>query len=145
MLSKINLSGFVRVLFASLALLAAGTVLAEDRWVTDEFEIMMRSGKGTGQRIIKQLKTGTRLEVISADAESGYTQVRGRSGEEGWVLSRYLRSSPTARLQLPTVQQNLQRSEEKRAELQKERDELRGEKRALEREVGELQLSLIHI
>ena len=50
-------------------LILAPAALAEDRWVTDEFEIMMRSGKSTKQRIIKQLKSGTQLELIQVDEE----------------------------------------------------------------------------
>lgn len=119
--------------------LAVGTATAEDRWVTDEFEVMMRSGKGTGQRIVLQLKSGTRLEVLEIDADAGYARVRTGNGQEGWVLSRYLRSSPTARLQLPAVQQELQRTQAKLKELQQQRDSLGGDKQGLEREVADLQ------
>jgi SH3 domain protein len=132
---------FRRALVGALLVVLVGPAMAEDRWVTDEFEIMMRSGKGKGQRIVRQLKSGTRLEVIEIDTQEGYAQVRTSSGQDGWVLSRYLRSSPTAKLQLPSAQQNLQRSEAQRAEMQKERDELRRDKQALERTVADLQAS----
>ncbi len=102
---------------------------------------MMRSGKGNSQRIVRQLKSGTRLERMDSDKESGYTQVRTGTGQEGWVLTRYLRSSPTAQLQLPAAQQKLDRSETQRREIQTQLDEVRKEKQSLQRELNELQSS----
>ncbi|MBT8422661.1 MAG: TIGR04211 family SH3 domain-containing protein [Gammaproteobacteria bacterium] len=112
---------------------------AENRWVTDEFEVMMRSGTSTKERIVRQLKSGTRLEVLEIDAQSGYTKVRTASGTEGWVLTRYLRRSPTAQLLLPDLERKLKDSEAERTRLANELSELKKSRRALEREVGELQ------
>jgi len=53
------------------------------------------------------VSSGTELEVLGEDAESGYTQVRTGGGTEGWVLSRYLMSEPSARQQLETLTQQL--------------------------------------
>jgi len=121
--------------------LTASAVLAADVWVTDQFEVMMRSGTDNSQRILRQLKSGTRLEQVTVDKKSGYTQVRTGAGQEGWVLTRYLRSSPTAQLQLPDVQEKLDRSEVQRRELQKQLDEVGKEKQSLERQLNESQSS----
>ena len=129
-------SGFF--LLPGLAAAASG---AEQRWVTDEFEVMMRSGKSNRQSIVRQLRSGTQVEVLETDTEAGYMRVRTASGAEGWVLSRYLRRSPTAKLQLPEVQQRLQASEAERETLAAELAELKRARRDLEREVGELQSS----
>ena len=101
----------------------------------------MRSGKSNRQSIVRQLKSGTRLEVIEADAEAGYTRVRTGSGAEGWVLSRYLVRSPTARLRVPELEQKLRESEAQRSRMSAELKELRGERSSLESEIGELQSS----
>jgi SH3 domain protein len=123
-----------------LILVLWGTLAAaENRWVTDEFEVMMRSGKSTKQSIIRQLRSGTQVELIQTDADSGYSQVRAGSGAEGWVLSRYLRGAPTARLQLPDLEKRLAASEAQRAKVSSELAALRQSRRGLEREVGELQ------
>ena len=47
------------------------------------------------------------------------------SGTEGWVLTRYLRRSPTAKLRLPELEQKLQESEAERARLTNELNELK--------------------
>ena len=41
--------------FILLFVLVVPYAQAENRWVTDEFEVMMRKGKSTSQSIIRQL------------------------------------------------------------------------------------------
>ena len=123
-----------------VGLIALNTsALAKEVWVTDEFEVMMRSGKGTNQRIIEQLKSGTRLEALEEDSAAGFTRVRTRSGKEGWVLSRYVQAVPTAKLRLPTLNQQLQRAEEQSKELQQQVATLREEKQRLQSQLSALQ------
>ncbi|MEE4186708.1 MAG: TIGR04211 family SH3 domain-containing protein [Gammaproteobacteria bacterium] len=124
---------------ALFLLLVGGVATAETRWVTDEFEVMMRSGKSTKQSIVRQLRSGSMVEVLETDAEAGYSRVQLSSGTEGWVLSRYLTSTPTARLRLPEVEKRLQASETEQAELRAALGELRAEKQDLDRQVAELQ------
>lgn len=84
------------------------SVLAEARktqYVSDELVINMRSGKGTGFKIIKIIKSGTALSVLSSD--SGYTQVMTPSGVKGWVLSRFLINQPVAREQLSKAKKDV--------------------------------------
>lgn len=124
-----------------ILVLTVSAVHAEERWVTDEFEVMMRSGQNNKQRILRQLTSGTRVEALKVDEESGFTKIRHSSGEEGWVLTRYLRATPTAKLRLPATEQRLQRSEAQRVELGREVTELKKDKQGLQREVAELQSS----
>lgn len=128
-----------KIFIPVILLLVCASAGAESRWVTDEFEVMMRSGTTTRAAIVRQLKSGTQLEVLETDAENGYTRVRTGSGAEGWVLSRYLRRSPTAQLLLPDLERKLQESEAERTRLINELSELKKSRQSLEREVGELQ------
>jgi SH3 domain protein len=127
--------------FVALLLLAIPVAQAEDRWVTDEFEVMMRTGKSNSQSIVRQLKSGTKVEVLSEDKAAGYTQVRLGASTEGWVLSRYLKRGPTAQLLLPNIQASLKKSEAKTAELKKEISELKRERQKLQNQLAELQSS----
>ena len=54
---------------------------ATTRYVTDEFNIMMRSGESSNHRITRQLRSGTPVEVLSVNSETGYSQVRIDGGE----------------------------------------------------------------
>lgn len=76
------------------------------RYVSDELEITMRNGQGVQFGIKKMLESGTRLDVLETDP-AGYSKVRTPDGAEGWVLTRYLSSNPSARDQLETSQQRI--------------------------------------
>lgn len=88
-------------------LLTTSIALAAPAWVSDQFEITLRSGPSTGNAIQLMVDSGLRLEVLERDAESGYSRVRTPGGTEGWVLSRYLMSEPSAREQLATLTSQL--------------------------------------
>ena len=94
-----------RLLYITLLVssLAASTALAQSAWVTDQFEITLRSGPSTSNAIQLMVSSGTRLEVIERDADSGYTHVRTEGGTEGWVLTRYLMNEASAREQLENL------------------------------------------
>ena len=130
---------FLLLFSLGMLVFVVSSAQAEDRWVTDEFEIMMRSGKGSKQRIVRQLRSGTRLEVLKVDEESGYSKVRISSGDEGWVLSRYLRATQTSKLKLPAVEKKLQSTKTQNAELKKDIAGLKKERQSLQGEVAELQ------
>lgn len=89
------------LLFA--ALLLPVSAFAEPAWVTDQFEITLRSGPSTNNAIQLMVGSGTRLEVLERDPDSGYTRVRTQGGTEGWVLTRYLMREASAREQLQTL------------------------------------------
>lgn len=91
------------VLFITCLLVGLLTNIAarsETAWVSDQFEIMLRTGPSTSNAIQLMLGSGARLEVLERDAESGYSRVRTNGGTEGWVLTRYLMGEPAAREQL---------------------------------------------
>ena len=100
----------VRILASAivvLGLLASGISWGQAAWVSDEFEVTLRTGPSTNNAIQLMVSSGTRLEILEEDAESGYTRVRTGGGTEGWVLTRYLMGEPSAREQLETLTQQL--------------------------------------
>ena len=101
---------FGRFLQAALALsvlLTANLALAQSAWVSDEFEVTLRTGPSTSNAIQLMVSSGTELQVLEEDSESGYSRVRTNGGTEGWVLTRYLMDEPSAREQLETLTQQL--------------------------------------
>lgn len=113
------------MLMVPVMLMALDTAVAGGRvYVTDKAELIMRTGQGIQYKIIRVLTSGTALEVLEENAESGYSQVRTTSGTEGWVLSRYLQTEPIA-------EQRLADAEKELAQLKAERDELRSTKKTV--------------
>ncbi len=108
-------------------LLWAGAASAQSAWVTDQFEITLRSGPSTSNAIQLMLRSGTRLEIMERDTETGYTRVRTGGGTEGWVLSRYLMSEPSAREQLQTLSGQLTSAQSEGSSLNTQLSAIRGE------------------
>jgi len=70
---------------------------AKTRYVTDSFEVMMRTGPSVKNKIVKALKSGTQLEILREDSGSGHSQVQTQNGEIGYVLKRYLSTENSAK------------------------------------------------
>ena len=95
-----------RILIAATLCMPFITYAQTTRYVSDELEITMRNGQGVQFSIRKMLESGTRLDVLETDP-AGYSKVRTSEGVEGWVLTRYLSNSPSARDQLEASQQRV--------------------------------------
>ena len=113
-------------------LVSISDAIAETRYVSDELEITFRSAPGSSKRILKMLKSGTPVEVLSIDKKSGYAQVRTGGGKTGYVLVRFLNSEPSAREQLQAMQERIH-------ELQAEPDQVRSRLTQLQEDYSTLQ------
>ena len=122
-----------------LSLLVCGTALAETRYVSDNLEITMRSGKGTSYGITRMLRSGTPVEVLEEDKDAGYTQVRVKGGKEGWVLSRFLMKGRAARDRLAAAEKSLAELELENRKMETSMAALTDEKAALEKELESLE------
>ena len=76
-------------------------------YVTDTFQITMRTGESTSHRIMRMLNSGSALNVVSTNAESGYSKIR-IGNTEGYVLTRQLMSEPSARAQLAAMRKEVE-------------------------------------
>ena len=138
------------VLLAALLLPVAA--FAESAWVTDQFEITLRSGPSTNNAIQLMLGSGSPLEVLERDPDSGYSRVRTQGGTEGWVLTRYLMNEASAREQLERLTSQLTNANSRGSSLDTQLKAIRSEydeasrniqalerdKAALERELAEI-------
>jgi SH3 domain protein len=71
-----------------LLILPAREALAATQYVSDQITVLLRRGPGTEYKILKNMQTGTRLEVLEEGEE--YFFVRLGDGTEGYVLRQYL-------------------------------------------------------
>ncbi|HDN69376.1 MAG TPA: TIGR04211 family SH3 domain-containing protein [Gammaproteobacteria bacterium] len=117
----------------------AGNAVAETRYVSDVLEITLRSGKGTSFGITRMLRSGTAVQVLEVDKKSGYTQVRTKSGKEGWVLSRFLMNGRAARERLAATEKSLAELELENRKLTTSMSTLTEEKKTLASNLGELE------
>jgi SH3 domain protein len=115
------------------------SAFGETVWVSDQFEVMLRTGPSTSNAIERMLSSGTELELIEEDAEAGYSRVMTRAGTEGWVLSRYLMSEPAAREQLATLTQQLTDASAEGVSMGSQLETIRSEHEAAKSRIAELE------
>ena len=133
-----NFRVFLFVL-CSLLTAVADSAWSETRWVSDQFEVMLRTGPSTSNAIQLMVDSGTQLEVLERDAESGYSRVRTGGGTEGWVLTRYLMSEPSAREQLSRLTSQLTNATSRGSSLNSQLTAIRGQYDTAERRIETLE------
>ncbi len=94
--------GFWMVLIGLLILPAAS--VAETVYVSEDFEITMRTGPGTDRKIISLVQSGKALEILEKGDE--WSMVRDHNGKEGWVLNRYITPNQPCAMVLGRVRQD---------------------------------------
>lgn len=88
-------------LLLAAALGQAPVAAAATAWISDNLTVPLRSGPSTANRILHRgLPSGTKLEILSRDQDSGFVQIRTDRGTEGWLPEQYLVNEPIARDQL---------------------------------------------
>ncbi len=124
---------------AAAVIVICPAVFAQSVWVSDQFEVMLRTGPSTNNAIERMLRSGTQLEVIEDDPETGYTRVRTSGGTEGWVLSRYLMTEPAARDQLAILSQRLSDASAEGTSIGSQLTNVRNEFESAKIRIGELE------
>ena len=151
---------FKRISLIGLScLLVSFAAMGQDTWVSDQFEVMLRTGPSTSNAIERMLPSGTALEVLETDSEAGYSRVRTTAGTEGWVLSRYLMDEPSAREQLQRLTSELSSATDAGSSLSSQLNAVKGqyatasnriaalerEKAALEKELAEIKRTAANV
>ncbi len=124
----------IRCTIAVFALWAAAAVCyAESAFITDVFEVTLRTGPGIDHKIVAMLRSGQPLTVTEAGDE--WSRVVLADGKEGYVLSRFISIGPPARLSLERVRDAHEALKTKAASLEEENSRLVSENKALEKQL----------
>jgi len=134
-------------MFFAVAVFAEDTALpqtvqqqeAEYRYVNDVIYINLRNGPGPQDPTLSVIPSGTRLQVLEQDADKAISRVRMDSGEEGWVLNRFLRKDPIARDRLAAAQESISRLTTQNKSLTQSLDRYRNERGEIDRQLSTLQ------
>jgi SH3 domain protein len=126
------------LIICSLFLLPHAAIAAP-AWVTDQFEITLRTGPSTSNAIQLMLNSGTQVEVLERDSESGYARVRTAGGTEGWVLIRYLMPEASAREQLGRLTSQLTSAASEGSSLTSQLAAVRSQQAAAEQKISTLE------
>jgi len=70
--------------------------------------VELRRGPSTEYLILRNLESGSEVQVLEQDEAIGYSRVRVvDQGTEGWILTRFLTAEPIARERLSAAERNL--------------------------------------
>lgn len=141
-----------KMLLPLVFLLASGSLHAATGWIGDDLYVPVRSGAGTGFKILHRgLKTGTSVEIL--EMEEGNDWAKIRYGEvEGYVNSRYLNRTPTAGIKLERLEAKYAQlrtqfndSQSQLREVTEQRDKLSGENKQLDSSLSSRQKELSNL
>lgn len=135
-------SRLATALFAALAFLAVTAPAganAETVYISDNLTVPLRSGPSNANRILHRgLPSGTRMEVLARDSDSGFVQIRTDRGTEGWLPAQYLVSEPIARDRLAVANRRIDELSATISEQRQRLDELNSGKSASDQSVSQL-------
>lgn len=128
-----HMRSFLRALLLLAAASAcAGSAFADVVYITDQLWVRLRATPTEDARTIHAgLPSGTELELLGHDLESGFSHVRMSDGREGWIPTQYLVTKPIAKDRLDVAERKL-------AEIQRGNTDLASQVDTLNRENVEL-------
>ncbi|PLX90009.1 MAG: TIGR04211 family SH3 domain-containing protein [Desulfuromonas sp.] len=124
-----------------LLLLSASPALAETRYVVDQIVVNLRDSKASQYNTLKNLKTGTALEVLEED--SRFVKVRIASGEEGYILKQYVTKKIPSPITISRLEKERDSLREKLERLQQDNQAQTELKSSAEDELEEMDKALI--
>ena len=98
-----------RQFITGILLLASTSAGADTVYIRDVIYVPLRGGQSSEHRILHQgIRSGTVLERVEINEETGFSRVRTSSGLEGWIQSQYLVTEPIARDRLEAMEDRVQ-------------------------------------
>lgn len=106
--------------------LTSSAVQAETVFMTDSIDFTFRQREDARSKIITMLPSGTELELLHKNNNSGFSHVRTKDGVEGYVLSRHTTINPGSRVELEKTMQRLMAQTEEINILKEELNAIKG-------------------
>lgn len=113
----------------------APSVAGETRYISDLMEITLRTGPGTGRKIVAMLPSNLKVEVLTSGGD--WTKVRTPEGKEGWVVSRFLTSELPKSITLNRAQKKLEELSQRADSLATENTDLKSKNEELSTQLSE--------
>ncbi len=118
-----------------ILLLPVSGTAGETRYISDLMEITLRTGPGTGRKIIAMLPSNLKVEVLTENGQ--WTKVRTPEGKEGWVVSRFLTTEIPKSIKLERLQKKYDELSQRAETLSSENTELKTKNEELSAQLSE--------
>lgn len=107
---------------------AAPAALAQTRYVSDELLITFRTNPSNRGEIIRNLTSGTPVQILETPEGSEWARVALNDGREGWVRVQYLVDQPIARDRLAAANREVEQLTRTVADLRERLRNVQGER-----------------
>ena len=141
MTAECNQRGLRRpgMFFLLLNLLTVTAYAQEQRYITDEILVPVRSGAGGEYRIVnKGLPSGTPITLFSLSDDGVWAEVETRGGTRGWLRAQYIQAELPTKIVLEQAEARYQELEADRNKLLSMLDDTQSEAYAVDGELTEL-------
>lgn len=119
------------------------SAFSESMYIDDTLLVPIRSGESTSYRIVhKGISSGTKVEILEHNKESGYSKILTPGGIEGYLPTRYLVSEPIAKIKLEQTNKAFNSLKQDHEKLQLAFNELKSEHQSLSKNHKETENSL---
>jgi len=102
-----------KITFLLTMLFLTTSVSAANHYVSDELFAYTHKGPGTQYKILGLVNAGDKIQVISTDKKTGYTQIKDKKGRSVWLESKYVSNKPGLKKQLEKLTISEENSKEK--------------------------------
>ena len=126
---SILMSLFVISAAAAETEITAGKIM----YVSDKFEITLRTGPGVDRKIISLIRSGQQLEILTGGDE--WAQVRLPNEREGWVLTRYITKTQPSAMVIKKLKARIESLVEKNSRIAELNSEFKQENKVLKGDV----------
>jgi SH3 domain protein len=110
---------------------------AETVYVSEDFEITMRTGPGNERKIISLIQSGKALEML--EKGENWSKVRTTTGKQGWVLNRYITDRQPCAMVLERVRHDYDILVAQFKDIKAQYEELIAQKKVLDNDLGQSQ------
>ncbi len=127
------------MLLLLLNFLAVTAYAQEQRYITDEILVPVRSGAGGEYRIVnKGLPSGTPITLFSLSEDGVWAEVETRGGTRGWLRAQYIQAELPTKILLEQAEARYRQLEADRDKLLSMLDDTQSEAYAADGELEEL-------
>ncbi|QIQ21777.1 TIGR04211 family SH3 domain-containing protein [Zophobihabitans entericus] len=88
--------------------LTAGTVLAAEKYVSDDLSTFLRRGPSVQYGLSGTLNAGEKVTVLEVSADGKFTQIRDARGRVAWIESSALSDLPSLKVRIPELEQQIE-------------------------------------
>ncbi|MCW8330347.1 SH3 domain-containing protein [Photobacterium sp. SDRW27] len=97
----------ISILLIACAVVTLPAKAAQVRYISDDLFTYMHRGPGTQYRIMGSVNAGTKVTLLEANKEAGYSRIKDERGRTGWVSSKFISTQIGLKERVPTLEKEL--------------------------------------